>query len=218
MTNLTGSAANSFRPWYSDEDPILSLALRDDYRYTNYRSKWLNTMKKYGSDNMATAEGNYWDQEEFDATQEPTNDMSGWKLEKIADEMLREDSKRETCRVCGKYGDETGEVESQPVINSKTKEYVTDDDGNVIYADVPEIICAKKHRWYKGEGKRRGIDGRDPILFENHLADRRRREIQTSLGTPDPSIERGMYNRTHPKGRKVNSTEQRKRNGASFFR
>jgi hypothetical protein len=27
-----------------------------------------------------------------------------------------------------------------------------------------------------------------------------------------------MYNRTHPRGRKVNSVEQRKRNGASWYR
>lgn len=204
-----------WKAWYDAEDPVLSLAFRDMDLYSGSRSKWLNTMKKYGS--MATTAG-YFEKEEFDATQEPSKDMSGWQLEKIADELLRTDSRHEVCRSCGRSGSETGEFEFQPMIDSKTKEYVTDDDGNVIYADVPEIICEKGHRWYLGEGKRRGIDGRNPILFENHLRDRRRREIQTGNGTPDPSIARGIYNRCHPQGRKVNSKEQRRRNGASFFR
>jgi hypothetical protein len=161
----------------------------------------------------------YTEEDEFDAsTFDEKTAYPNWQLEKIADDLLRKDSNRETCRSCQAYGDETGEIESQPVINSKTGEYVTDDQSNVMYADVPEIMCKNGHRWYKGEGKRRGIDGENSILFENHLRDRHRREIQTSIGTPDPSIARGMYNRTHPQGRKVNSKEQRKRNGASFFR
>ena len=159
------------------------------------------------------------EEDDFDAsTFEEGKEYKNWQLEKIADDLLKEDSKRETCRTCQKYGTETGETESQPLIDSATGEYVTDDDGNTLYADVPEITCEDGHRWYKGEGKRRGIDGDNSILFENHLRDRHRREIQTSIGTPDPSIARGMYNRTHPQGRKVNSQEQRKRNGASFFR
>lgn len=159
------------------------------------------------------------EEDDFDASDfEEGKEYTKWQLEKIADDLLREDSKRETCRTCQSYGTETGDTESQPLIDSATGEYVTDDDGNTLYADVPEIACDNGHRWYKGEGKRRGIDGNNSILFENHLRDRHRREIQTSIGTPDPSIARGMYNRTHPQGRKVNSKEQRRRNGASFFR
>lgn len=76
------------------------------------------------------------------------------------------------------------------------------------------------------------------ILFEEHLAARRRREVyarsQDSNGTVDEAITTGlpktnrpgvhagdgqmMYNRTHPSGRKVNSKEQRLRNGASYYR
>lgn len=67
-------------------------------------------------------------------------------------------------------------------------------------------------------GKERGIGGEDPILFEDHLYQRRRREIQCASGTPDPEIVAGLYNRQHPQGRKVNSPEQRSKNGASYYR
>lgn len=56
------------------------------------------------------------------------------------------------------------------------------------------------------------------VLFYEHMKDRWRREIYTSNGIPDPSIVQGIYWRTHPNGRKVNSDEQRKNNGASFYR
>lgn len=67
-------------------------------------------------------------------------------------------------------------------------------------------------------GKPRGINGENPILFAEHLYSRRRREIYTESGVPDPSLVSGIYNRTHPNGRKVNSAEQRKKNGASYYR
>jgi hypothetical protein len=67
-------------------------------------------------------------------------------------------------------------------------------------------------------GKERGIGGEDPILFEEHIHQRRRREILNENGVPDPSLASGLYFRTHPEGRKVNSEEARKRHGASFFR
>lgn len=67
-------------------------------------------------------------------------------------------------------------------------------------------------------GKERGIGGHDPILFEDHLYQRRRREIQCASGTPDPEIVAGLYNRQHPQGRKVNSPEQRTKHGASYYR
>lgn len=76
------------------------------------------------------------------------------------------------------------------------------------------------------------INGEHPILFDEHLYNRRRREILVESGIPDDSlhIEKAsrpgayrdtgapMFNRTHPRGRKVNSEEQRKKNGASFYR
>lgn len=64
-------------------------------------------------------------------------------------------------------------------------------------------------------GKAAGLKG---ILLPEHEYARKRREIYTEGGTPDPSLVQGLYNRTHPQGRKVNSEEQRKRNGASFYR
>jgi hypothetical protein len=67
-------------------------------------------------------------------------------------------------------------------------------------------------------GKERGIGGENPILFQEHEQARKRREIYTEGGTPDPSLVSGLYNRTHPQGRKVNSEEARKRHGASYYR
>lgn len=215
LTNQSRPNGYSGSAWDPD-DPVGSLPYMGWDKYTRFRDMGVNQMKK-----VNLMETSRWNNEEddFDASSfEETENYSNWQLEKIADDLLRKDSNRETCRTCQKYGDETGEIESQPVIESKTGNYVTDKEGNTLYADVPEIMCKNGHRWYKGEGKRRGIDGDNSILFENHLRDRHRREIQTSIGTPDPSIARGMYNRTHPQGRKVNSKEQRKRNGASFFR
>lgn len=160
-----------------------------------------------------------YEDEDFDATAEPVEGQTytKWQLERMADEMLRADVRRELCRRCGKYGEETGLIESLPQTDDDGNAEV-DEAGNTLFVEFPELICEQGHRWYKGEGKSRGIDGKNPILFKNHLDDRRRREIYTSVGTPDPAINRGMYNRTHPQGRKVNTAEQRKRHGASFFR
>jgi len=66
--------------------------------------------------------------------------------------------------------------------------------------------------------KERGIAGDDPILFEEHIHQRRRREILNENGVPDPSLASGLYFRTHPEGRKVNSEEARKKHGASYYR
>ena len=55
-------------------------------------------------------------------------------------------------------------------------------------------------------------------LSVSQLIDRSRREIYVGDGVPDPSIASGYYWRTHPQGRKVNSDEQRRRNGAGFYR
>ena len=75
------------------------------------------------------------------------------------------------------------------------------------------------------------MTGDNPILFFEHVKSRWRREVQTGEGIPDPHLsidggkpgaktnnQPGLYNRTHPRGRKVNSEEQRRRHGASFYR
>lgn len=141
---------------------------------------------------------------------------TGRQLELIADEILREDTRTELCRECledgiSEKGHETGIVEPKTQ-NAK------DGSGTTLVLDFPELECVNGHTWFKGEGKSRGIDGENPILFEEHFASRKRREIYNSVGVPDPSIQRGLYNRVHPQGRKVNTDEQRRKNGASFYR
>lgn len=78
-----------------------------------------------------------------------------------------------------------------------------------------EILKANARSIDPETGKPNGLGD---ILFEEHLYSRRRREIYNMNGTPDPSINEGMFWRTHPQGRKVNSDEQRKKHGASFYR
>ncbi len=67
-------------------------------------------------------------------------------------------------------------------------------------------------------GKERGIGGKDPILFREHLDARKRREIYNENGIPEPHLVSGLYNRTHPQGRKVNTPEQRAKHGAAYYR
>lgn len=159
------------------------------------------------------------DKPEFDATQEfdPGKKYSAWELGQLADELLKQDSKRELCKRCDEQGTETGHIESMPQIDEDGVP-VTDTEGNILYMEFPEYECKNGHRWYKGEGRAKGIGGENPILFEQHLQDRKRREIYTTMGVPDPSIVSGLYNRTHPQGRKVNNDKQRKTNGASYYR
>lgn len=68
-----------------------------------------------------------------------------------------------------------------------------------------------------------------PILFQEHIEPRWRKEVNVTdpaaKGTPDAVITRSqspdgqtMFNRQHPQGRKVNSKEQRGKNGASYYR
>lgn len=133
------------------------------------------------------------------------------QLDAKADAWLREDARSELCRECGAKGEETGNVQN-------TTQEATDKEGNTLVLEFAELSCKNGHTWYQGEGQIRGIAGKDPILFEEHFQSRKRREIYTQGGTPDPSIVAGIYNRVHPQGRKVNSEEQRKRNGASFYR
>lgn len=81
-----------------------------------------------------------------------------------------------------------------------------------------EIMLRADAKVLDANGKPKGIRGDNPILFEEHLYARRRREIHNENGVPDPSIAQGMYFRTHPQGRKVNSEESRKRHGSSYYR
>jgi hypothetical protein len=159
---------------------------------------------------------------------------SSEQLIEFADKLLREDSNRELCRKCKDkddgvnslpYGTETGTIESVPQFTAE-EEPLLDDEGNQLYLDFPELKCEKGHRWFQGEGQRRDIRGPNPILFESHLYNRKRREIYVEAGTPDPAFTmdrkgrptQGMYNRSHPEGRKINTKSQRAKNGASYYR
>lgn len=173
-------------------------------------------------------EDEFEEEREFD----PNSSYNSLELEEFADQLLRSDANRELCRRCKDldpesipYGDETGEVESMAQSDSDGSPLL-DEEGNQLYLDFPELICKRGHRWYKGEGPRRDIRGKDPILFQSHLYNRQRREIYVESGVPDPAFTMdrfgrpidGMYNRTHPDGRKVNTKGQRVKNGASFYR
>jgi len=59
----------------------------------------------------------------------------------------------------------------------------------------------------------------DPVWHHAQTAkDRFKREIYCANGTPDPSIASGMYWRTHPKGRKWKTAEERQFSNGSFYR
>lgn len=164
----------------------------------------------------------------------PPDKMTNKEKEEWADTLLREDANRELCRQCRDadpdslpYGEETGEIEWQIQKDKETGDPLFDEEGNTLYVAFPELICTQGHHWYKGEGPRRDIRGRNPILFESHLYNRKRREIHVKDGIPDPAFTMdrwgkrpttGIYNRSHPSGRKINTPEQRARNGASYYR
>lgn len=133
------------------------------------------------------------------------------QLDEIATQMLRDDSKTELCRECGKSGQKTGAT--KPV-----EQALSDDSGTQLVVEFSEYLCINSHIWYEGEGKMKGIRGDNPVLFEEHEQSRKRREIYCVGGTPDPNIVSGLYHRTHPQGRKVNTPEQRRKHGASFYR
>jgi hypothetical protein len=67
-------------------------------------------------------------------------------------------------------------------------------------------------------GKERGIGGENPILFAEHIYQRQKREILNENGVPEPGLVKGIYYRAHPEGRKINTEEQRKKHGASYYR
>lgn len=161
---------------------------------------------------------------------DPKHKYTNAELRELADEMLREDSDRELCRVCKEeakakgdkestpYGTETGHVESVLQFDEDGSP-VLDDAGNQLVVKYPEYECEKGHRWYQGEGMARGTRGRDQILFEDHLIMRHKREIYTEAGIPDPSIRQGLFIRVYPEGgRKINTKEQREKHGAGFYK
>lgn len=81
-----------------------------------------------------------------------------------------------------------------------------------------ELLRAQAREVDPKSGKERGIGGLDPILFEEHIYSRKRREIYPENGTPDPALVSGSYNKSHPEGRKINSPEARRRHGASYYK
>lgn len=173
-------------------------------------------MRKY-EEELEETEEDLPDAEPTELVYEEGKQYRNWELEQLADKILRDDSRRELCRQCDAYGEETGHIESQPQFNDDDTPLV-DQEGQQLYVDFPELRCKNGHVWYKGEGKARGNGGPNPVLFEEHMKNRQRREIYTVVGTPDPSIVAGIFNRTHPQGRKVNSADQRRKHGASFYR
>lgn len=142
---------------------------------------------------------------------DPDTHYSSRELGELADELLREDARSELCRECGERGDPTERFK-------ELEQDLRDLEGNALVLRFPEHRCENGHLWYQGEGAVRGIGGDNPILFEEHFQSRRRREIYNSLGSPDPSIVSGIYNRAHPQGRKINTPEARAKHGASYYR
>jgi hypothetical protein len=169
---------------------------------------------------MTTMRRRFWRKEdapEYIAGQSYTNHQ----IDLMADAMLKADSKREMCRICGGQGVETGEKQIGP-------QFMYDEDGEVIGPLVDgegrqlavvfhELACPEGHLWMEGEGKAKGFKGDNPVLLEEHLIARKRREIFCENGTPDPNIVAGSYNKTHPEGRRVNSDESRRVHGAAFY-
>lgn len=147
---------------------------------------------------------------------------SNSQLEYLADQMLRQYAKHELCRTC--LADEKGEIEGQEtgkvehIPQYKDGEPIVDDEGSQLILAYPELSCENGHVWFLSEGKARGHNSENPVLFEEHLIQRKRREIYTTEGVPDPNIVSGIYNRSHPQGRKINTNKQRREHGASYYR
>jgi hypothetical protein len=171
--------------------------------------------------------------EEAELVFEPDTKYTSEQLIGFADALLKDDSNRELCRRCREergpdslpYGEETGIIEAKAQYDNKGHP-VLDEDEEQLYVEFPEFECDEGHRWFKGEGQRRDIRGPNPILFDSHLYNRKRREIMVESGIPDPAFTldrfgkptQGIYNRSHPAGRKINTKAQREKNGASYYR
>lgn len=183
--------------------------------HSRYRALWRREEsynKRFGN-RLAIRKSNVRDEEitEDPWALDPGTKYTKAQLEAFADRLLREDSRREMCRKCEEPGEETGVVDQVP-------QELTDENGIRLVLEYAQFRCANDHLWWQGEGTTRGIKGDNPILFEDHMVQRRKREIYTTIGTPDPAIVSGLYNRSHPQGRKINSPEQRRAHGASYYR
>lgn len=169
---------------------------------------------------MTTMRRRFWQKEdapEYVEGQKYTNHQ----IDLMADAILKADSKREMCRKCGGQGVETGEKQTR-------SQFMYDEDGDVIGPLVDgegrqlalvfhELACPESHIWMEGEGKAKGFKGDNPVLLEEHIIARKRREIHSATGEIDPNIVSGSYNKTHPNGRRQNSKESRELHGASFY-
>lgn len=205
------------QPWVvslNEEDPTLSLAFKGNDPYANFRDFAFNIQKKHGNDLLM------WNRIPEDAPEYVEGkEYSNYELGLMADAMLRADVKKELCRECQEEGVKTSEFKLEPQFDDETGDPVLNEDGKQLHLKFFRLICKNDHKWYQGDGKTRSIGGKNPILFEEHIQARKRREIYTSTGdNPDPSIVSGIYNRSHPAGRKVNTDEARKKHGASWYR
>lgn len=95
-------------------------------------------------------------------------------------------------------------------IKREVEDYVEGED----YSDDELILLAEKILLTDPKSPTE-----DPMWLHGEMYYHRiRREIYCAVGTPDPSIESGLYWRTHPNGRKVSTDEQRKVYGHSFYK
>lgn len=228
MSALKTHLGKTIRNQWPDLDGyLIDYPYRRFDKYAKMRDATLTSRRKYGNDVRMRFDNNLPKLTMEDFSEDEA--YKGSDLEAFADDLLRQDARRELCRKCRKknkdklpYGVETGYVEPKPQYDPDTRLPILDEEGNQLYLEFPEFECDKGHRWFAGEGERRNWDGPNSVLMEEHLQHRRRREIyvqsEEAMGKPEPSIVSGIYNRVHKDGRKVNSKEQRKRNGASFFR
>lgn len=170
---------------------------------------------------MSTMRRRFWKKEEAPEYIEGAT-YTDHEVELMADALLRADGKREKCRICGEIGEQTGEARTEPQFerDEETNEILgplVDSEGRQLRVIFHTLACYNGHEWSEGEGKAKGFKGDNQILFEEHIIARKRREIYTENGTPDPGIVSGSYNKTHPEGRRVNSEDSRKKHGASFY-
>lgn len=94
---------------------------------------------------------------------------SAQELENLADEILKWDANRSVCPVCGLL-----EIDRRD----------------------PSPECEAGHTWDREDSQRKGWDSSHGLLA-SHMKERRRREIYTASGTPDPAYASGIFGRPH---------------------
>lgn len=94
-----------------------------------------------------------------------------------------------------------------------------DPDGDYTSTELDAYADA----FLRKNSKEKPINVYPQILMEEHLYNRRRREILTNQGFPDESLTEAiskdgqmLYQRQHPQGRRVNTDEARAR-GSSYY-